>query len=79
VKCRANRGRASSRCCTTGALCAERLSQITWTARAGSAWRSIWSGKSRKSTARCWADSLLITLPAAMFSAASKSTVPCRP
>ena len=78
VKCSTKRGWASSQRCTTGALQAERLSQITWTSRAGSVWRSIWPGKSRKSTARCWAVSLLITLPVAMFSAANRSIVPCR-
>ena len=78
VKCSTKRGWASSQRCTGGALWVDRLSQITWTARAGSVWRSIWSRKSRKSTARCWADSLPITVPVAMFSAANKSIVPCR-
>ena len=61
-----------------GALCADRLSQITWMARPGSVCWSSWSRKSRKSIARCWADSLPITLPVAVFSAANKSMVPCR-
>src|SRR5207237_7645874 len=52
VKCSWTRGWASSHRCTTGALCADRLSQITWMARPGSVCRSIWSRKSRKSTAR---------------------------
>jgi hypothetical protein len=71
-------GSASSDLCTTGALCADRLSQITWMARPASVWRSISSRKSRKSTARCWADSLPITWPVAVLTAANRSTVPCR-
>ena len=35
-------------------------------------------GKSRKSTARCSADRWPITVPVAVFSAANRSTVPCR-
>jgi len=34
--------------------------------------------ESRKSTARCWADSFADDLAVAMFSAANKSIVPCR-
>jgi Transposase, Mutator family len=58
VKCRTKRGWASSQRCTTGALWLDRLSQITWTVRPGAVCRSIWSGQSRKSIARCCADSL---------------------
>ena len=78
MKCRWTRGWASSHLCTAGALWADRLSQITWMARLGSVCRSIWSRKSRKSIARCWADSWPITLPVAVFSAANRSMVPCR-
>jgi hypothetical protein len=51
VKCSTKRGWASSHLRTAGALCAERLSQITWTSRPGSTAWSIWSRKSRKSMA----------------------------
>ena len=78
VKCMTKRGWASSHLRTAGALWVERLSQITCTSSEGSTAWSIWSRKSRKSTARCWADSLLMTLPFAMFRAASRSVVPCR-
>jgi hypothetical protein len=71
-------GWASSHLCTTGALCADRLSQIRWMARPGSVCRSISLRKSRKSMARCWADRWPITLPVAVFSAANRSMVPCR-
>ena len=52
MKCSWTRGWASSHRWTAGALYTDRLSQITWTARPGSTWRSISSRKSRKSTAR---------------------------
>ena len=78
VKCSWTRGWASGHFWTTGALCADRLSQITWMAGPGPVCRSIWSRKSRKSIARCWADSFPITVPVAVFSAANRSIVPCR-
>jgi hypothetical protein len=78
VKCRTNRGWASSHLCTTGALWVERLSQMTCTASPGSTAWSIWSRKSRKSAAVCWAGSLLMILPFAMFRAANRSVVPWR-
>ena len=78
MKCSWTRGWASSHLWTTGALWADRLSQITWMARPGAVCRSISSRKSRKSMARCWADSLPITVPVAVFSAANRSMVPCR-
>ena len=59
-------------------LCTERLSQIRWTARPGSTVWSIWSRKSLKSSAACRAEVFPITLPVAVFSAANRSTVPCR-
>src|SRR5262249_17428251 len=71
-------GWASSHRCTTGALCADRLSQITWISGPGPVCRSISSRKSRKSTARCWADSLPIRFPGAVSSAANRSIVPWR-
>src|SRR5215475_2907775 len=60
--------RTSSHLCTTGALCADWLSQMTWMAWPGSVCRSISSRKFRKSTARCWADRWPMTLPVAVFS-----------
>jgi hypothetical protein len=78
VKCSSNRGCASSHRWIAGALWAERLSQITWTARSGATWRSMSSRNALKSSARCWAEVLPMTLPVAMFSAANRSIVPCR-